>query len=294
MVMERFFTTELLRMIGILGFGGLSLMVLLGRLIAKLRGSFQPYRKTTIIFLLVAAGIFGVIGFTGHRFVFSSASYFYMGYQAVFCLLGIAHLFAMYKYMAWSNTEKSFWLELLFTIIVAAFGVIAFALIFKWMNKDGYYFAMSTAVLFFLVPFFVLKTFKAALDIQPKIFKQWYYPVNSVLPEPEESKLKNILLINFQFQKTTFDPDYTSFRAKAPADMEFGQLFYYFMNDYNDRHPNSRLEYMDKKREPYGWIFYRKPKWYHITTKYIDPDRTFFINRIKEDDIIICRRTITL
>ena len=40
----------------------------------------------------------------------------------------------------------------------------------------------------------------------------------------------------------------------------------------------------------HGWIFYRKPKWFHLWTKYIDTEKTIFINNIRENDVIICNR----
>ena len=80
------------------------------------------------------------------------------------------------------------------------------------------------------------------------------------------------------FQKKLNEPHFTNFRAKAPRDMEFGQLFYYFINDYNERHPNGKIEFADKNLSAYGWIFYQKPAWYTINTKYIDTDKTFYAN----------------
>jgi Type VI secretion system, TssN len=46
--------------------------------------------------------------------------------------------------------------------------------------------------------------------------------------------------------------------------------------------------------EPYGWIFYKKPRWYTINTSYISSEKTFYANRIKENDVIVCRRSINM
>ncbi len=45
------------------------------------------------------------------------------------------------------------------------------------------------------------------------------------LEDPDENKLKNMLLISFEFQKGGTDHCFTNFRAKAPADMELRLLF---------------------------------------------------------------------
>ena len=108
--------------------------------------------------------------------------------------------------------------------------------------------------------------------------------------DPDESKMKNMLVISFEFQKKPTDKYFTNFRAKAPADMEFGQLFYYFINDYNERHPKEQIEFVSDKGNAHGWIFYRKPRWYSIGTNYIEPENSFFINHIKENDVIVCSR----
>ena len=151
---------------------------------------------------------------------------------------------------------------------------------------------MALAGLFFMVPLLVWQTYLKAIEIAPKIYKLWYYPVQHRAEFlPDDSKLKNFLIISFEFKKKEEDDYYTNFRAKAPVDMEAGELFYYFLNDYNIRHAKSKINYIDNKSgQPYGWIFYKKPKWYTIFTKYIDMDKTVFINNIRENDIIVCNR----
>ena len=81
----------------------------------------------------------------------------------------------------------------------------------------------------------------------------------------------------------------SNFRLKAPEKMAFGKLFYFFINDYNDRHPENKIVYINSENEPHGWVFYRKPKWY-LGMKYIDYARTVDSNGIKEDNVIICQR----
>lgn len=294
MTMDKYFTTEIWRMLAVLGIGGFSIMLILGRLITKLRGSFRPYRKTTIIYLLSAAGLAALTGLLAYPGLLGSGFTTYLVFQSLFTLLGIAHLYAMYSLLVWSTGPRTFWLQLLFTLVVAAFAAISFMLVYKWINREGMHLYMAVSLMFFILPLFVYHAFQAAIAIPPKIFKQWYYPVHERVPDPDEGKLKNMLLVAFQFQKTSTAQQYTSFRAKAPADMEFGQLFYYFIQDYNKKHPDGPIEFIDKKGAPYGWIFYKQPKWFTIQTKYIDHEKTFFVNHIREDDVIVCRRTITL
>ncbi|NQU86525.1 MAG: hypothetical protein HQ541_12260, partial [Mariniphaga sp.] len=69
-------------------------------------------------------------------------------------------------------------------------------------------------------------------------------------------------VIGFEFKRQAGNENMTTFRAKAPKEMVFGKLFYYFINDYNDRNPDEKIEYLDEKDRPLGWIFYFKPKWF--------------------------------
>jgi hypothetical protein len=178
-------------------------------------------------------------------------------------------------------------------VLVALLGSIGFILLYGYTNKDDFQYLMAGGVLLFVVPFFFYNTFRKALAIPPKILKQWYYPVQEDVEEPDENKMKNLLVISFEFPKQAHDNSFTNFRAKAPVDMEMGKLFYYFINDYNERHPNGRIQFINKGGEPHGWIFYKKPKWYSVMTKYVDADKTIFNNRIRENDVIICTRSLS-
>jgi hypothetical protein len=210
--------------------------------------------------------------------------------QVIFLLLGFLHIYCMHKYLKWSGTDKSFWFELIFTIVITAFGFMAFVIVFGLFNNDGFHYYMASSVLFLIIAWFIYNSFLYAVGIPMKIYTKWFYPVHEEVDEPDEEKMKNMLVISFEFQKSKADKHYTNFRAKAPVDMEFGQLFYYFINDYNERHPMGKIQFLNEQASPYGWIFYKKPKWYSLSTTYIDTDKSFFINHIRENDIIVCSR----
>jgi Type VI secretion system, TssN len=292
--MGNLFTGELLKMLGILGFGGISLMGIMGRFIGKIKGSFQPYAKPCIIYLLTASILFALAGFVGISSLFFYPLRAYIILQLIFTLLGVLHIYFLPKYMDWVTEQKAFPMIVLFTLAIAVFGYMFFVVIFKRMNNDGYHYIAGSSIAFFIIPLFVQQAFLKAIAISPKIFTQWYYPINNEVQEPDDDKLKNMLVISFEFQKKLNDEHFTNFRSKAPRDMEFGQLFYYFINDYSERHPNSKIEFADKNMEPYGWIFYKKPRWYTLNTFYISSEKTFYANRIKENDVIVCRRSLNI
>jgi hypothetical protein len=288
--MNKFFSQEMIRMLGIAGFAGLSLMTFLGVYISRARGSFAPYRKPTIIYLLVATLIAAIVGLMGMDVLFSTPFITLVICQLIFLVLGFLHIRYMRRYLKWSGGDNSFWFEAIFTIVVAAFGLMGFVMVFSLFNREGYQYYIGASVLFFVIAYFIYATFIKAVSIPLKIYAKWFYPVHEEVDDPDEDKLKNMLVISFEFQKKKGDQHYTNFRAKAPADMEFGQLFYYFLNDYNERHPNGKIEFLNEQASPYGWIFYKKPRWYSFNTRYMDTDKSFFINHIRENDIIVCKR----
>lgn len=289
-MMEKVFTQEIIRMLGILGIASFSLMAISGRFISKLRGSLTPYLKPALLYLLVCTIIFALIALLGYTDIFKRPGFIYILIQLLCIGVGALHLSYMNRYLKWSGPEKMFWVEVLFTIIICLFGFMAFTLVFKWMNREGYHYLMASSVFWVLIVQFIYHTFKKAIAIPVKVFNKWYYPLHIDIDDPDEAKMKHLLVISFMFQKKTDDAYYTNFRAKAPVDMEFGELFYFFINDYNERHPNAKIEYVNEQGEPHGWTFYRKLKWYEFTTNYIDDRKTFFANRIRENDVIVCTR----
>src|SRR5579859_2042615 len=286
--MERVITSELTKLLILLAAGVAGLAALTVNLISKAKGSFKPYQKATLLYLVAGILFFSIIALAAWPPMAGQPFTMLIVFQAWFLLLGILHFYTMGQYLGWAGNKKSFLAETVFTVLVGLFGTIGFLLVYRFLSRDGLHYVMAGSILFFLLPFLLLHTFRRAVAIPPKIVREWFYPVNEYIDEPEDSKMRNLRVISFEFQKRTSDPHFTNFRAKAPADMDFGDLFYYFINDYNERHSSSRIEIADQLGSPHGWIFYKKSKWFSIATNYIDAEKTVMNNKIKENDVIIC------
>ncbi|MFT4023948.1 MAG: TssN family type VI secretion system protein [Flavihumibacter sp.] len=287
--MERWISPELGRLLSLAGAGCLGFSVLLGFLVRKIRGGFKPFRKATMLYSLVALLVFALVGLTAGLSLFASYGGWHIFFQCVALTAGIVHLFARQRWLPWTG-EGAFWPELLYVLVLAALGAVGLALGFRFFDRQGMELYMASACLFFIIPFFVYQTYLHAVRIPPPVFKKWFYPLHQAEMLPDEDQLKNLLVISFEFQKKPGDRHYTNFRAKAPVDMGLGELFYYFINDYNERHPGNGILYQKPGGEPDGWIFYKKPRWYQVFTTYVDTDKTIFINNIRENDIIVCTR----
>ncbi|MGS0528309.1 TssN family type VI secretion system protein [Zobellia nedashkovskayae] len=91
------------------------------------------------------------------------------------------------------------------------------------------------------------------------------------------------------FYKNTEAGEMTSFKAKAPKNMEFGRLFFFFINDYNVKKTTTKIELTDAGGDPHGWYFYSKPKWYGAS-KHVDSELTVEDNNLNDGDVVICQR----
>jgi hypothetical protein len=290
--MEKLVTNELSWALILTGVGAAAISAFFVKMVSTIRGAWKPYQRKTILYAFMILLSFSALGCVGYFSTFGDHLLFFIFFQFCFLFLGIGHLFWMRTWLKWSGGHGSATLELPFTLAVAMFGSIAFSILFRLFDRSGLEYDMTSSTLFFFIPWVVAATFAAAVAIPAKDLRQWRYPVGVEIKDPEDEKLKNLLVISFEFKKQTTDELSTNFRAKAPVDMDMGDLFYYFVNDYNDRHPNGPIQFIDALGTPYGWVFYRKPQWYLLFRRYIDTSKSVFNNHIRENDVIICSREL--
>ncbi len=264
-----------------------TLMMILMKGIKKL---FAVKKKAVIIYLLILAAFFALTAFLSNERVLNDIPLrTFIAFQVIFLLMGILHVYICRNYFEMlSEKQGSFWSEFVFTIALNCIALIGFVYIVN-MFKPEYTFMFLGAAIWFVVPIMVIKTYEFAMSIPLPIYKKWFYPVGKHIKDPNDDELTNPHVISFEFHKDEKTSELSNFRLKAPEKMEFGRLFYFFINDYNDRHPENKIVFLDENNEPNGWIFFRKPRWYSVM-KYIDFARTVEGNGIREDNIIICER----
>lgn len=154
------------------------------------------------------------------------------------------------------------------------------------------FFPMLISMLSFFVPIVLLYTFEAAYKIPLPEFATWYYPVNAPIELPDEKVNEKLLVIAFEIAKSSTDNAKTNFRAKGPEAMLLGDLYYHFLNDYNDMQSETPIEFTNRANIPFEWWFRIKPKWYQ-PHRILDPGLSIRDNQVKENSIIICERIIT-
>ncbi len=251
----------------------------------KLKGTIL----ISLLYIIVVGILIGVAGFLGNKHILS------LTHQMVFYLLsgwmliiGISHVLLLKKILSWTK-ENEFWIEFFFTFIIGLIGGIFLLLVFQISDYSVFTAIHLTSLFLFILPYIFYGCLRSYLNIPVKILRKWYYPVDQHVEDPYDREMESPLVMGFEFKKKSNDKNITSFRAKAPKEMTFGKLFYYFINDYNDRNPDEKIEYLDENNKPVDWIFYFKPKWFR-SIRYIDPEETNSFNFVKENSVILCKR----
>jgi len=220
----------------------------------------------------------------------------YWIFSAIFLLFGIIHMSLVHKkYFATPSQDKTKVIlgEIFFGLSIIFFTVVVFSsLQYFLQNKSFLFYPMLMSTISFFIPFLVINTFDAAYGIPPAAFKTWQYPLNEQIDLPDENPREKLYVIGFLIAKKTSDNKKTYFRAKAPESMTLGDLYYHFINDYNELQSETPIQYATDEFDAHEWWFRRKPKWYQ-SQKILDPEITVRENGIKENTVIICERINT-
>jgi len=178
--------------------------------------------------------------------------------------------------------------EMLFSIAEVLFVSIIFSIseyVFK--DKGFLFYPVLLSGLSFIVPLFFYHTFESAIAIPATDFHVWQYPSKNIDP-PEGTPHEKVYVIGFNIPRRMFEKK-TEFRARAPENITLGDLFYHFINEYNDKKNGSPIEYADAQKQPIVWWFRLKRKWYQFN-KVLDPSLRVRDNFIQENSVIICEQ----
>jgi len=212
----------------------------------------------------------------------------------VFFVFGIVHVkLVQHKYFYYNNDNKSkvFMGELVFGLSIMLFVIVVFSSLqyFVTKNQGFIFYPMMFSTLGFFIPTMFLKTFEAAYNIPSAEYPTWEYPIYNPIDLPPDDPREKLLVIGFEIAKKNTDAKRTYFRAKAPEMIRLGELYYHFLNDYNDVQSETPIQYVDNGSIPQEWWFRLKKKWWH-RNRILDPQRSVRENGIVENSVIICER----
>jgi hypothetical protein len=214
-------------------------------------------------------------------------------FAAIFLSFGIIHLLIFHKkyfYAHRNNASRVLAGELMFALSVILFTIVIFSSLQYFLTDRSFlFFPMLMSTLAFFIPILFLRLFNTAYSIPPPEFTTWAYPLHKAIDLPPEDPNEQLLVIGFMLAKKETDTQKTYFRAKAPETMKLGELYYHFINDYNELNSEKTIRYAGKEMDAHEWWFRRKPKWYQFQ-RILDPGRTMRENGIRENSVIICER----
>ena len=214
-------------------------------------------------------------------------------FAGIFLLFGIIHVLFFHKkyfYTPDSNRNPAVIGEILFMLALLFFIVVVFLSLQYFLgNKNFLFLPMLMSMLAFFIPLVVYYCFEAAYNIPESRFPVWQYPMNSIIELPDEQPNEKILVIAFEASKKNSDITKTNFRAKGPETMKLGELYYHFINDYNEFQSETPIQYADHEHGYHEWWFRVKPKWYQ-RQRILNPELSIRENKIRENTVIICER----
>jgi len=248
----------------------------------------KRFKKRSLFYALLAAIVYAFSSLFFFLITYVSWGWLFFLLITFYAGLSISHYYISRIILPWIRKVHVFW-AFLYSMIIAALGTIGYMYAYFFLSRGEFNYSFIIPASFFFIPLFIHYSYLAFYDVPGKVFKKWYYPFGKAIEDPTDKELESPVVISFEFEKKFDDSEVTTFRAKAPKYMKFGRLFYFFIDDYNNRHPESKIEYIYDKSKPFGWIFYLRPNWYETQT-FIDPDETIADNRIEENAVIICKR----
>jgi len=270
----------------------LAASVALFAVIKQFAGSFAAQGKKPLMYGGLSSAVSSGIAF-GATFVSENLFLVFWIMSAVYFLFGLVHLLLTHKRFFSHPREpraKLFYAELLFGISVALFSVAAFAALQYFLkDKSFLFYPMLLSLLFFFVPFLLSNTFMAASEIPASSFPAWQYPLLQPIELPDEQEGERLYVIGFEIAKKETDRQRTYFRAKAPEHMILGDLYYHFINDYNELQSETPIQFLDEKGKAQEWYFRTKPRWYQ-RSRILDAAQTVQAAGIRENTVVICER----
>ncbi|HTE02131.1 MAG TPA: TssN family type VI secretion system protein [Mucilaginibacter sp.] len=246
------------------------------------------------ILILVCASLLNVFLLFAITYLVDSLFTLFWIFCFLYLVFGVVNFMLMHNRFLPSPGEKKYpgvFAEIFFSLAVMLFVTIITSLLIYFV-KDALFilYPVMLSVLAFIIPQFFYYTFDAAYNIPVTDFNVWEYPVSKRIDPPDESLNENLLVIGFNISKKVSEQK-TVFRAKAPENIILGELFYHFINEYNEEKSETPIEFLDDYKDPIIWWFRLQRKWYQFN-KVLDPSLRIRDNFIKENSVIICEQLI--
>lgn len=203
-------------------------------------------------------------------------------------LLGFFHVKLMNR-LSYSAVTKGSYKSFLFTVLIVLISIILSGVLYFSVKLN---FTFLNFQLAFVLPVLIDQAYTAFLQIPPKEFKPWYFPLDGRIPVIDTINPSETIMIRFVLSKDPQSVTQTSFTLDSPVDIPLGQLFFNLIIKYNDTNSLSMIQYANKTNETYGWLFFTRTGWLR-QKNFIDPDLSFQQNNIRPNEIIYAVRDLS-
>jgi hypothetical protein len=248
--------------------------------------SIKKILLSSLLFVL----LIGVCGLTGMADETELSLLLFIVLQILYFALGILFNWLLDVEFFGKFRTKAALSKTMLLIANLLLGMAVFTLVFEHFRPGGLSVYYSLSALSFPIPYLFMVAFNMFASIPPPIYKLWHYQADMDEPDFDKIDLNNIYLLELEFSKAHDDPNLKNYKARAPIDMVFGEWFRSFVKNYNYKFEEDPIEFLDAVKNPYGWIFFTKPRSMWESRKYIDPDQTIKSNRLTEKTIIGAKR----
>ena len=240
--------------------------------------------KTKIYYAVISCLVMGALGALGY-FIAANAMIWFVCLSLLYLLLGVAHLYLL-PYFKLFVQENSFGSKMGFSILLTFFSMLLFFVTFYFCSRKSFYSSLFPFTLLgLLLPLWVERLVYLALAIPGKVYKQWHYPEKPIVTDMDNIDLKNFAIITYMFSKQHGDTEKTNFQTKAPYDIRLGDLFYFFLQEWNYKYPQGNIQYKEADGKTFGWLFFVQDKWWK-PKHFLDPDKTIRDNEIKVNELV--------
>lgn len=235
-----------------------------------------------VIWILWILVLFGLIGLVASKI--EALPYAYSTVAICSILFGILYLILAQATLNWWQRSR---LEdvILLNLALLFFGLSGFSIVYLLLaDTPGYTAYLMAALLAFLLPSVLIKSYDYWMQIPNKRYKSWSYPIYSEVP-----KLQPIepikLMMNFTPVPSGKNGPFESYEVEFPTNESLSDLFHYFISFHN-KHREYRkkpIQYLNGDM-PLEWVLYK----YTPQKKklYLDMDKTLIENQVTSNEHI--------
>jgi hypothetical protein len=261
-------------------------------MVRKVSSHFAASGKRPTLYGVISALVAAGLSFFS-TFISENLFWVFWILSGIYFVFGLIHHFLNHKRYFKAkpeNRRRIMMAELMFCASIVLFTVVIFSALQYFVRDQEYlFFPMMLSTLSFFLPFLFFNTYETVKSIPLPTYTPWEYPLHNPIDLPDEDSNERLLVIGFEIAKRDTDTKATYFRAKAPEGIKLGELFYHFINDYNELQSETPIEFEDEMGGATRWLFRTKPKWYQ-SSRILNPNYNIRENGIKENTIIAAER----